>query len=320
MSNPRPLVIYHHPCADGFSAAWCFWRKFGADADYFPARYGRPAPDVTGRIVFMADFSYPAPVLAGMLDAARSITLLDHHASASRDIRAWVEEEANHRDAVAWEEREGFWTGAGLGPRANLAVVMDMNRSGSTVAWDFLFPHDPRPLLLGHIEDRDLWRFKLPNTREIQSTVFSYEYTFENWDRLMAADPAALLQMTVGGAAIDRKHRKDIAEIILESERYMVIDDEAVPTVNVPYTMCSDVGNILAQREMDAARKRAWPAESLARLFAATYFDTAEHRCFSLRSVEGGADVSAIAQKFGGGGHVRASGFKVPRSHSLAQQ
>lgn len=23
----RPLVIYHGNCADGFSAAWCFWRR-----------------------------------------------------------------------------------------------------------------------------------------------------------------------------------------------------------------------------------------------------------------------------------------------------
>jgi hypothetical protein len=27
-------VIYHGNCADGFSAAWCFWRKYGTGADY----------------------------------------------------------------------------------------------------------------------------------------------------------------------------------------------------------------------------------------------------------------------------------------------
>lgn len=27
----RPLVIYHGNCADGFSAAWCFWRKYGTE-------------------------------------------------------------------------------------------------------------------------------------------------------------------------------------------------------------------------------------------------------------------------------------------------
>jgi len=35
----RPLVIYHGNCADGFSAAWCFWRKYGTGADYVAGVY-----------------------------------------------------------------------------------------------------------------------------------------------------------------------------------------------------------------------------------------------------------------------------------------
>jgi len=40
---------------------------------------------------------------------------------------------------------------------------------------------------------------------------------------------------------------------------------------------------------------------------------------FSLRSQEGGIDVSEIAIKFGGGGHKHAAGFKVDRNHILAK-
>ena len=32
-----------------------------------------------------------------------------------------------------------------------------------------------------------------------------------------------------------------------------------------------------------------------------------------------GLDVSAIAAQYGGGGHARAAGFKVPRDHELAR-
>lgn len=31
----KPPVIYHGNCADGFSAAWCFWRKYSDGADYY---------------------------------------------------------------------------------------------------------------------------------------------------------------------------------------------------------------------------------------------------------------------------------------------
>lgn len=32
-------MIYHGNCADGFSAAWCFWRKYRDSADYHPGVY-----------------------------------------------------------------------------------------------------------------------------------------------------------------------------------------------------------------------------------------------------------------------------------------
>jgi nanoRNase/pAp phosphatase (c-di-AMP/oligoRNAs hydrolase) len=46
--------------------------------------------------------------------------------------------------------------------------------------------------------------------------------------------------------------------------------------------------------------------------FAACYWDTPDGRVFSLRSREDGVDVSAIAKRYGGGGHRNASGFRMP--------
>jgi hypothetical protein len=34
----KPLCIYHGNCADGFTAAWAVWRRFG-EFDYFPGIY-----------------------------------------------------------------------------------------------------------------------------------------------------------------------------------------------------------------------------------------------------------------------------------------
>ena len=65
--NTRPLVIYHSNCADGFSAAWCFWRKYGTEADYHAGVYQQDPPDVAGRDVYLVDFSYKRPVVEAML-------------------------------------------------------------------------------------------------------------------------------------------------------------------------------------------------------------------------------------------------------------
>ena len=41
---------------------------------------------------------------------------------------------------------------------------------------------------------------------------------------------------------------------------------------------------------------------------------------FSLRSEEGGLDVSEIAKKFGGGGHKHSAGFKVKNIFTLEEK
>lgn len=278
----RPLVIYHGNCADGFSAAWCFWKKFGDQADYVAGVYGQPPPDVTGRNVYLVDFSYKRDVVEQMLETATTVTLIDHHKTAIEDLKE-------------------------LCVLGKLIWYVDLERSGATLAWDYLFPNQPRPLLLGHIEDRDLWRFKLTGTREIQAFVFSHEYTFEQWDKLMSAGQVELLQMTAAGAAIERKHHKDIAELVKVCERRMVIGDYLVPVASLPYTLTSDAGHLMASN---------WENGTL---FAACYWDTATDRIFSLRSTEHGVDVSEIAKQYGGGGHKHAAGFKVPREHELAK-
>jgi oligoribonuclease NrnB/cAMP/cGMP phosphodiesterase (DHH superfamily) len=283
--NRPPLVIYHGNCADGFGAAWCFWRKYRDGADYHAGVYSDPPPDVTGRDVYLVDFSYKRPAVEAMLTEAHSVTLIDHHKTAIEDLQPLFMQDS--------------WTGE---PR-QLAHFVDLERSGATLAWDYLFPNEPRPLLLGHLEDRDLWRFKLDGTREIQSFVFSHEYTFELWDRLMAADRVELLKMTAAGAAIERKHRKDVAELVKLCQRRMDIGGHDVPVASLPYTMGSDAGHLMAQGEK----------------FSACYWDTSEHRIFGLRSAPDGLDVSEIAKQYGGGGHKHASGFRVPRDHPLAR-
>ena len=54
--------------------------------------------------------------------------------------------------------------------------------------------------------------------------------------------------------------------------------------------------------------------------YAAVYFYDGEKYIFSLRSREGGEDVSDIAKRFGGGGHKRASGFSVVNISELEEK
>ena len=309
----NPLVIYHGNCADGFSSAWVFWKVqdvIEQGFDFHSGVYNKPAPDVSDRVVYMVDFSYKRKVIKDMiqLGGANKIIIIDHHKSAMEDL-AGLDDEIREEAEIAQKEIDGGdlpedWENP-------LTLIFDMNMSGATMAWKywedvFRTVNMSRPLLLGHIEDRDLWRFKLPLTREIQSAVFSYEYTFENWDKLMAMDSVAIMKLGVAGEAIERKHHKDIKELVNVCKRIISIGGYNVPVASLPYTLTSDAGHLMAAEYMDGT------------FFAACYWDTADSRVFSLRSTDNGMDVSAIAVKYGGGGHKHAAGFSVPRTHQLA--
>lgn len=286
------LCIYHGNCADGFGAAWAMRHHMPkANIKFIPATYGDEPPDVKNRIVYILDFSYKREVIAKMLTEAATFLLLDHHKSAMLDLMGL--DDASKLNQIHTQERDNstrtpeFWISDGG------RIVFDMNKSGAGMAWDYFSHGAPRPPIIDHIEDRDLWKFKLDGTREIQAALFSYPYDFEVWDSLLTA-PAYELKKE--GGAIERKHFKDIKELLLVSTREMNIAGYKVPVANLPYTMSSDACHILMEHYPEAP-------------FAACYFDAADERRFSLRSEEGRVDVSQVAVAYGGGGHRNAAGF-----------
>lgn len=282
----KTLCIYHGNCADGFGAAWVVRHRLGEDnVEFIAGHYGMPAPDVADRIVIIVDFSFPLETLMSMAQQARAVLVLDHHKTAAEALTGLDSAPLHYH---AWSDT-----------LPKLSAVFDMNRSGAGLTWDFFFPDYQRPPLINHIEDRDLWRFKIEGTREIQANLFSYPYDFEVWDELMQQP----IEVAVAaGVAIERKHHKDVAELVAGSKRRMLIAGHDVPVANLPYIHSSDAGHLMAQGEP----------------FAACYQDTTEHRYFSLRSTEQGIDVGEIAKQYGGGGHRNAAGFKVPFDHELA--
>ena len=286
----KPLCIYHGNCADGFGAAWAVWKALGDEVEFFPGVYGEPPPQVAGADVIMVDFSYKRPVLDDMQMVANSLLILDHHKTAAEDLRDFP------KPRPGWGEHLGYLGATG---QSHICALFDMDRSGAVMAWEFFHPGKPVPRLLQHVQEWDLWLFKLPETREILAAVFSHPYEFARWSTLvtMAQTMDGIGQLRAEGEAIERKHHKDIAELVPVTVRAMTIGGHVVHVANLPYTLASDAGNKLAREGSG--------------LFGATYYDGTDKRFFSLRSV-GDFDVSAIAKQYGGGGHKNAAGFFMP--------
>ena len=275
-----PLIIYHGHCPDGFTSAWAAHRalkKSDLEPELYVGEYGAEPPyDLArNRDVYIVDFSYKRPQLERLKAAARKLLVLDHHKTAQAEL-------------------EGLDY-----------CVFDMNRSGAGITWDY-FNGDfhPRPLIVDYVEDRDLWRFKLPHSEEISLRIRLTPHTIEAFDALALRSVDELLPEAAGAKLYLDHYVRDAVRnaYVLED----LFGGEAVRCVNVSYTGISDV--------VHGALELGGVKMALGWLVAAD----GQVQC-SLRSVPG-YDCSRFATSMGGGGHAQASGFRMPVWNLLAKR
>ena len=278
MESEEIIVLYHANCPDGFGSAWSFWKKYGSKAKYIPVKHGEPPPDVSGHDVFIADFSYDRETLLSMERDSKSIVVLDHHITAKKDL-------------------EGLDF-----------CHFDMNHSGAYLSWAYNFGEESVAPLILYIEDRDLWKWELPNSEQILSAIDSYDRDFDTWDKLngmLELDHSSTNvswgfdRLKAEGGAILR-YKNNLLESLSNNKYDISILGNSVPVINSPFFQ-SELGSSLAKDSK----------------FSAVYYYNGEGYIFSLRSSDHGEDVSEIAKVFGGGGHRNASGFSISSPDKL---
>lgn len=267
--NERTIVLYHANCPDGFAAAWACWKALGDTAEYMPCSYGQEPPDVTDADVYIVDFSFKRPVMKAMAAKAHLITVLDHHVTAEQDL-----------DNLDKEHPNFFYT-------------FDMNRSGATIAWEH-FHGDTPCWLVDYAEDRDLWRHKLPRSREVNAYLQSAPRSFEAYSEANFVGPERVAQWGEG-CLVWMRYYVDSVKKGARRMRFMGHDN--IPVVNAPYTATSEVVGELAE---DAPFAVGWHVRGDGQV------------AYSLRS-RGDFNVAELAQTMGGGGHVKAAGFQSLR-------
>lgn len=298
MTYQPDIVIYHDHCADGFGAAWACWMRWRDACEYIPASYGQEPPDVAGKNVLIVDFSYKNDVLRDMGMRAHSIIILDHHKTAQADLTDWA------IDDVAGD----FWSGGDPMKAVReiddhvgqpIAALFDMEKSGARLAWDFCHENEA-PLLIRLIEDRDLWRFTMKDTKPFSLWLRSAPFSFERFELVaqQIEDGRDGHDIMTEARAMQRFFDAKVTEIASFAKVRRIGDYEPI-VVNCPPMFASEVGHKLLNKHPDTP-------------FAATYFDGPKSRMWSLRSQDDRSDVSAVAVKFGGGGHRNAAGFAHP--------
>ena len=290
-------VYYHADCADGFTAAWAAATILGLEnCDPHPNSYDagdRPDPyPLPEQKVLILDFSYPWAVMERLIAEQPYVRLFDHHQTALQNL-------------------------AGLP-----GCVLDMERSGTMITFQSIQqelygetpPQDVAPDLIRYTQDRDLWRWQLPDSRAINAYIGSVPYQFDEWNRLahqLEDFDRRNVAIQCGLALL--RHQEQVVKAQAEHVRMMDIlgvNPETgfahwyhVPVANAT-VHASETATLLLDNYPDAP-------------CAAVYRDTPAGHRWSLRSEDGRADVARVAETNGGGGHRNAAGYTSPLPENL---
>ena len=155
MSEPSAIncVIYHADCTDGFGAAYSAWKLLGNRAEYHACKHGSTPPDVKDKNVVVLDFSFNNPTTKQMIKEANSLLVIDHHKSAMVELH----DISN--------------------------THFDMTKSGAMLAWEWFHPGKEPPKFIQYIQDRDLWKWELPYSKEFAAAFDMVPFEFEEFEK-----------------------------------------------------------------------------------------------------------------------------------------
>ncbi|HXV26491.1 MAG TPA: hypothetical protein VD862_00455 [Candidatus Paceibacterota bacterium] len=275
-ASKKIVVLYHAECTDGFVAAWAAFRHFGKKAEYHAVEHQYPMPEkLTGKEVYTLDFTYPEDITRALMADNERVTSIDHHVSVA-DVT-----------------------------RMTVGGVYDNDHSGAMLSWKYFHPDVPAPLLVRIVEDYDLHRFSLPETRTIMDFLDLYDFEFTTYTKLarMLDRPMGLRRGLRTGGIVSLYRERAVRSLMGNSTYEVQFDEHKAGAINTEFYH-AEIATLLAEKYHVGIAWRVRPH--------GTYV--------SLRS-DGTVNVADLASRYGGGGHARSAGFVVASpSHLPFQQ
>ncbi len=293
------FIVYHEYCSDGTASAWIV-KRHNPLAKLVNCKAGQNPnllnEEIQNKKIIFVDICPSVDYLTSIAQLANKIVILDHHISAYRN----VENMENKPE--------------------NVFTVFDMNKAGCMITWDFFNNQLTVPWFISYIQDRDLWKWELPNSKNINTALFEEKHiTFNGltslYEKYITTEQINYFmeQLNERGAQINQFRNQ-----LIEKESKKAIhctfqfNDKSfnVWLYSGPEDLRSDIGNALMQINFK---------NGLRPDFAVNWrYDLASNEFWlSMRGEEWSPDLSVICKEYNGGGHPKASGCSLPASIPL---
>ncbi|KAL9155464.1 hypothetical protein ABFS82_09G005100 [Erythranthe guttata] len=307
----KSAVLYHYPCPDGAFAALAAYLYLSQSPTaplFFPNTVYSPlrAEDLPFNeidTVYLLDFVGPPGFVQQLSPKVRKVVVLDHHKTALEML------------------------GSGISTSGNVTKVIDMERSGATIAFDYFKEklsrggtHSSKDVasseyqrvrrIFEYIEDADLWRWRLPDSKAFSSGLKDLNLEFDVtsnpslFQQLLSLDLESVISQGMSSLA----HKQSIIDGVLEHSyeialgggafgHCLAVDADSVSELR------SELGHQLANKSMKTNSRGIG-----AIVYKVPELENDLMLKISLRSIKE-EDTTPISQKYGGGGHRCASSF-----------
>lgn len=274
----KTLVIYHKGCSDGFLAAAIakhyYTRNGNSDVEYVAVNVARLAQEIDtlppADAVLSFDLSYTREAYDKLAAKYTAFSIHDHHIATLQNIPSVK----------------------------GLRFSNDM--SGAMLAWTFYYGEKTPPAIVKYVEDRDLWRNKMPRCHELIAWLYpemSRDFesgNFDRWQWYLDNDSWVDNAINIGTDRLAQKQA--IVDNAVRQAAVVVLNEKRAAVCN-SREYVSEIGEQLCKM-LPCDYAIVW-----------SYNHVNGDLRASLRSTETGADVNEVARTYGGGGHRNAAGF-----------
>lgn len=272
------IVFYHGNCNDWTGAAYSAQKKLGTDdTAYIPVKYGEyvPIEFLKDKIIYFLDFCFSVESMKRLIETNKEVIVIDHHITAKEALEKWLSKEQYEK-----------------------CCHFDITHSWAYLAHKYFHPDQKVPKFILHIEDGDLYSFKIKDTRKFYAGFNIYWKTY--YDLRLLEESRYLKKLIEKGEILDEYYNK-LIEDLSKNNYPITLAGEKWLAVNSTGQFASDIGNQLAR---------------LSGTYGAVWSVDAEQIKCSLRSIWN-YDVSELAKKFWWGWHKNASAFSIKKNDCL---
>lgn len=263
----KNIIILYHNDLDGFGAAWAAWKKFGNKADYISIQYKSEKDllpkGLKNKELYLVDLCFDGDTMKRLLSENKKVVVIDHHIGRKDEVKISTD------------------------------YLFNIDNSAAVLSWKYFHSKKKIPRLLKVIEDMDIWKFKLPFTRELLVSLDNRNFNFLKWNKIVNDfENAQKRKKYIDEGRAIVKYQNNLIKKIFGYGEKAIFEGHQIFAVNSPI-LESEIGNYISEKKKIIGL--VWSYRN--GLFKG-----------SLRN-NGEINLSELAKKYGGGGHMSAAGF-----------